>query len=39
MARCFPGTVLFEGTTLSEGRGTSRRWSWWAPRTSTSAAS
>jgi len=21
MARCFPGTVLFEGTTLSEGRG------------------
>lgn len=23
MARCFPGTVLFEGTTLSEGRGTS----------------
>ncbi|MDI6827853.1 MAG: DUF1343 domain-containing protein [Armatimonadota bacterium] len=22
MARCFPGTVLFEGTTLSEGRGT-----------------
>ena len=21
--RCFPGTVLFEGTTLSEGRGTS----------------
>jgi len=24
MARCFPGTVLFEGTTLSEGRGTSR---------------
>jgi uncharacterized protein YbbC (DUF1343 family) len=24
MARCFPGTVLFEGTTLSEGRGTTR---------------
>lgn len=24
MARAFPGTVLFEGTTLSEGRGTSR---------------
>jgi len=23
MARCFPGTVLGEGTTLSEGRGTS----------------
>ena len=23
MARCFPGTVLFEGTNLSEGRGTS----------------
>jgi len=23
MARCFPGTALFEGTTLSEGRGTS----------------
>jgi len=22
MARCFPGTVLYEGTTLSEGRGT-----------------
>ncbi|MEE4378999.1 MAG: DUF1343 domain-containing protein [Candidatus Competibacteraceae bacterium] len=22
MARCFPGTVLFEGTMLSEGRGT-----------------
>jgi uncharacterized protein YbbC (DUF1343 family) len=22
MARCFPGTVLFEGTTVSEGRGT-----------------
>lgn len=22
MARCFPGTVLFEGATLSEGRGT-----------------
>ena len=22
MARCFPGTVLFEGTELSEGRGT-----------------
>ncbi len=22
MTRCFPGTVLFEGTTLSEGRGT-----------------
>ncbi len=22
MARCFPGSVLFEGTTLSEGRGT-----------------
>lgn len=24
MARCFPGTVLLEGTTLSEGRGTTR---------------
>ncbi len=24
MARCFPGTVLFEGTSLSEGRGTTR---------------
>jgi uncharacterized protein YbbC (DUF1343 family) len=24
MARCFAGTVLFEGTTLSEGRGTTR---------------
>ena len=24
MARCFPGTVLFEGTTLSEGRGTTK---------------
>ena len=23
MARCYPGTVLLEGTTLSEGRGTS----------------
>lgn len=23
-ARCFPGTVMFEGTTLSEGRGTTR---------------
>ena len=22
MTRCFPGTVLLEGTTLSEGRGT-----------------
>lgn len=22
MARCFPGTMLYEGTTLSEGRGT-----------------
>jgi len=22
MTRCFPGTVLFEGTTMSEGRGT-----------------
>ena len=24
MARCFPGTVMIEGTTLSEGRGTTR---------------
>lgn len=24
MARCYPGSVLFEGTTLSEGRGTTR---------------
>ena len=24
MARCYPGTVMFEGTTLSEGRGTTR---------------
>jgi uncharacterized protein YbbC (DUF1343 family) len=24
MARCYPGTVLFEGTHLSEGRGTTR---------------
>jgi len=24
MARCYPGTVLCEGTTLSEGRGTTR---------------
>lgn len=24
MARCYPGTVLIEGTTLSEGRGTTR---------------
>ena len=24
MARCYAGTVLFEGTTLSEGRGTTR---------------
>jgi uncharacterized protein YbbC (DUF1343 family) len=24
MARCFPGTVVLEGTTLSEGRGTTR---------------
>jgi uncharacterized protein YbbC (DUF1343 family) len=24
MARCYPGTVMLEGTTLSEGRGTSR---------------
>lgn len=23
-ARCYPGTVMFEGTTLSEGRGTTR---------------
>jgi uncharacterized protein YbbC (DUF1343 family) len=24
MARCYPGTVMLEGTTLSEGRGTNR---------------
>ena len=24
MARCYPGTVMVEGTTLSEGRGTTR---------------
>jgi uncharacterized protein YbbC (DUF1343 family) len=24
MTRCYPGTVMFEGTTLSEGRGTTR---------------
>lgn len=24
MSRCFPGTVMFEGTTLSEARGTTR---------------
>jgi uncharacterized protein YbbC (DUF1343 family) len=24
MAKCFPGTVMLEGTTLSEGRGTTR---------------
>jgi len=24
MARCYPGTVLFEGTSLSEGRGTTK---------------
>jgi len=24
MARCYPGTVILEGTTLSEGRGTTR---------------
>ncbi len=24
MARCYPGTVMIEGTTLSEGRGTTR---------------
>jgi uncharacterized protein YbbC (DUF1343 family) len=24
MARCYPGTVMLEGTTLSEGRGTTR---------------
>lgn len=24
MSRCFPGTVMLEGTTLSEGRGTTR---------------
>ena len=24
MARCYPGTVMFEGTTLSEARGTTR---------------
>jgi uncharacterized protein YbbC (DUF1343 family) len=24
MARCYPGTVLLEGTTISEGRGTTR---------------
>ena len=24
MARCYPGTVMMEGTTLSEGRGTTR---------------
>jgi uncharacterized protein YbbC (DUF1343 family) len=26
----YPGTVLFEGTMLSEGRGTTRPSSWWA---------
>ena len=35
MARCYPGTVMLEGTTLSEGRGTTRRWSCSARRTST----
>jgi len=24
MARCYPGSVMVEGTTLSEGRGTTR---------------
>ncbi len=24
MARCYAGTVMLEGTTLSEGRGTTR---------------
>ncbi len=28
MARCYPGTVLFEGTTLSEGRNGPGRSSW-----------
>lgn len=33
MARCYPGTVMLEGTTLSEGRGTTRPLEvWGAPR-------
>ena len=28
MARCYPGTVMLEGTTLSEGRGTTRPLEW-----------
>jgi uncharacterized protein YbbC (DUF1343 family) len=28
MARCYPGTVMIEGTTLSEGRGTTRPLEW-----------
>jgi uncharacterized protein YbbC (DUF1343 family) len=28
MARCYPGSVLLEGTTLSEGRGTTRPLEW-----------
>jgi uncharacterized protein YbbC (DUF1343 family) len=29
MARCYPGTVMLEGTTLSEGRGTTRPLELW----------
>ncbi len=35
MARCYPGTVMLEGTTLSEGRGTTRPSSCSERRTST----
>ncbi len=28
MARCYPGTVMLEGTTVSEGRGTTRPLEW-----------
>ena len=35
MARAYAGTVMLEGTTLSEGGGRPARWSCSAPRTST----
>lgn len=38
MARCYPGTVMLEGTTLSEGRGTTRPLEvWGAPDLDVSA--
>jgi len=32
MARAYTGTVMLEGTTLSEGRGTKGRSNYWRPR-------